>query len=150
MTFFTGYLAQGTGGVSGFTENTATGYARQPVTMSSLVNGNCSLAAPVVTTAQAATTVTQRALYDAQTGGNLIMWWSLSSPPTIQIGGVDQLKTGALSHTFPALYNGAGTGAQPVDFLTGTKVGTTVDGSPIYAGHYIEVVNGTVAAKSSV
>jgi len=151
MSFFQGYLAEGTGGPNGFVENTASGYARQAVTFAPLGNGNTSLAAAVIyPAATVATTVTQRALYDASTSGNLIMWWSADNPPSFAIGSSDLLKVGSLSHTFPKLYNGAGTGAAEVDFLNGEKIGTTALGNPIYAGHYLSVVNGTVAAKSTV
>ena len=147
--FFTGYLAQGTGNTAGFVENTASGYARVAVTMTALANGNCSMASPVGFTAQANTTVTQRALYDASSGGNLIMWWNLSNPVTVLSGASDNLKAGSLSHTFPDLYNGLGT-VNPVDFLKGRKIGTTADGNPLMAGHYLEVSGGSIAAASSV
>ena len=151
MAFFQGFLAQGVGGPNGFVENTASGYARQAVTMAALGNGNTSLAAAVIyPAATAATTITQRALYDASTAGNLIMWWNVDTPATVAVGASDLLKVGSMSHTFPALLSGIGNGAQAVDFVNGSKIGTTAAGSAIYAGHFIEVVNGTVASKSTV
>ena len=148
--FFSGYLAQGTGGQYGFVENTATGYSRKAVTLSPLAGGSVSHSAPVQYAAQVATTVTQRALYDASSGGNLIMWWNLANPITIPANGFDNIKSGAVSYAFPAHYNGMGTGSAEVDFTNGSAIGVTNDGLPIYAGHFLSVVNGTVAAKSSV
>lgn len=150
MPFFQGYIAQGVGSSTGFVENTLSGYARQPVTIGNVANGNTTLAAAVYTPVTNTVTVTQRALFDASTAGNLIMWWNLDNPPTIQAGGTDTLKVNSLSHTYPALYNGAGNGVQAVDFLSGAKIGTTAGGNAIYAGHFIEVVNGVVAAKTTV
>ena len=148
--FFQGFLAQGTGDKTGFVENTGTGYARQAITTTALANGSCYLSAQVLYTAQQQVIVTQRALYDAPTGGNLIMWWNLSTALTVTVGSSDILKTGVLSHTFPDLFNGMGSGTAVVEYLAGRKIGTTADGNSIFAGTFLKVTGGAVAAATSV
>jgi hypothetical protein len=145
--FFTGYLAQGVGSGSGFVENAATGYARYAVTLGPLNNsGLTSLTGPVMAQNGAtAVTVTQRALYDAPTGGNLIMWWNVASPIQVAANGIDFIRAGSLNHTFPALaLNGQGITA--IDTPNGTKIGTTADGSAILAGVTVEARNGVMYA----
>jgi hypothetical protein len=146
--FFSGYLAQGTGTGNSFVENTTSGYARQAVTLATLTFGQTGLNAGVTFPGLAAAfTVTQRALYDAATGGNLIIWWALRNPLSISAGSTDTLASGAFSLSFPDLVTFFGSTA--LQWTTGTIVGSTSMSTPITAGVTIAYTDGTMEASSA-
>jgi hypothetical protein len=115
--FFTGFLALGSGTLitgadcanvplppfyvtaAPFIEQTATGYARQPITFDSLISGNSlTLGVPAFPhfTPQAPTT--QFGLFDA--GGNLYLWWQVAG---LSQAGVPVAAADSFTLSFPAL-----------------------------------------------
>ena len=146
--FFVGYLAEGVGTGSSFVENTASGYARQPVTLASLVYGRTKLVSGVTFgPAGGAYIVTQRALFDAVTAGNCLQYWTLHTQPTVAVGGTDTLNAGSLAHFYPDLVNAAGGNA--LFWAAGAQVGTTNEGAPIYAGVSLAYTGGSVEAGAT-
>ena len=145
LPFFVGWLAEGTGSGYVFSENTASGYARQGVTLASLSNGQTALTFGVTFTGMSsAVTVTQRALFDAGTGGNLLQFWNLVTPVAIAAGGTDTLAIGALNHNFPAL-NPVPLGE--VLFPAGTPLGVTSAGQAVITGVAVAVTNGVLSVS---
>ena len=144
-------MAEGIGVASAFTENTASGYARVPVAFTALNQGGANLAQAITVPATSSYVVTQRALYDAATGGNLIMWWNLKNPVSVSSGTPDKVNVGAFKHFFPALYTngGAGVGSTPVEFAAGSQIGSTDTGYPLYAGVALEAKNSAIYAAAN-
>ena len=102
--FFTGWLAEGTGSGTTFTENAAAGYARRAVTLAPLSYGQTALISGVTFNGMAgAFVVTQRALYDAASGGNLLQFWGLMNPVSVVAGGTDTVAAGDLAHVYASL-----------------------------------------------
>jgi hypothetical protein len=122
--FFTGWLAEGVGSGSTFVENLTASYTRQPATLAALSSGQTSLQAGVTFAAPgSAVKITQRALYDAASGGNLILFWTFS---------------------FTSLTGSAAT--TEVIWVAGTAVGATSQGAPLLTGSVVAVNGGVLAA----
>jgi hypothetical protein len=146
--FFTGWLAQGTGTGNGFIENTASGYARQPVILSALFNGQTQMVGGVTFSGGLnPLIVSQRALYDAANGGNLITWWPLAAPVSVPAYGTDTLAAGSLAHRFPDLAYARG--ASVVLWVAGSQIGVTETGAPITAGVALACAAGVLEASSA-
>jgi hypothetical protein len=145
--FFSGYLAQGVGTSNSWVENTASGYARQSCTLNTLYPGTSALAIGVTFPAiSTAIVVTQRALYDASSGGNLVMWWTVSSGKTVSAQTTDALAAGELMHTYPdiAEFNGLNS----LVWAPGSRIGTTSSNKAIYAGATAGYAAGAVGAAT--
>ena len=147
LPFLVGWLAEGTGSNASlvFTENTVSGYARRGVTLAALNNGKTSLTFGVTFTGMSsAVTVTQRALFDAATGGNLLQFWNLVTTVPVAAGGTDTLAVGMLDHSYPALDP---TPLGEVFFPAGTPLGVTSAGQAITTGVPVAVTNGVLSVS---
>ncbi len=143
--FFTGWLAEGVGSGSSFVEIVAAGYAREPASLSALSAGQTALQAGVTFNAPgAAIKITQRAFFDAAVGGNLILFWNLYAPLSLQPSQTDTISAGSLTFSFPALAGNATT--TEILWAAGTAVGSTSQGAPLLAGSPVSVTAGVLAA----
>lgn len=90
-TVYAALFTSAPGEAGGGTEVSGGGYARQPVSFAAAANGaasnNADIAFPVATADWG--TITHVALFDAATGGNMLLYGALSVAKTIQTG--DQL-----------------------------------------------------------
>lgn len=86
----------------GGTEVSGGGYARQAVTFGAPSNGVFTNSADVVFPIATANwgTIVAFALFDAATGGNMLIYGNLSSPKTINSGDQFRFPAGQLSVTF--------------------------------------------------
>jgi len=126
--FINGFLALGTSPSAGaFTEaaNTGgtTGYARQPIAFGKAVKGVCYNAMPW-TFGQGPRGFTSRAIYDAPTGGNLMMIAPMPMPLAAGRLPWDFGDVGALRLVFSALAT-----YPDGDAFTGTLAATSVIGT---------------------
>lgn len=140
-TMLSGFLAQCTAvGTGACTEQTATGYARQPITFGNVANGISNSAVPY-TYAQAVTgSLAGHAVYDALTGGNLLAVLPYVTSYTIPSIG-DRGDVGALRINVPAA---AGMPAEALNatYQTGATLGTTSDGSAVTTGAALTFLHG--------
>jgi hypothetical protein len=138
--FVDGYIALcGAVGTGTCTELSASGYARQPVYFTAPVKGVSPLGNPV--SFQIAATIAGRAIYDAPTGGNLIMVMPVAA--TITSPGVNY-DVGAIKLTFTALapYQFGETYIGKV--AATTAMGTTSDGTTLTSGVALDFFRGEV------
>lgn len=84
----------------GGTEVTGGSYARQIVTFTADGTGVAASTDPIEYTAMPAATVTHAALFDAATGGNMMLHGPLSAPKTVTGGGTLTFPTGFITATF--------------------------------------------------
>jgi len=148
---FVGYLAAGTG-TGTFTEETGGGYARQAITFGPLANGATSNTAGATfgpATGAAWPTITEQAIYDAATGGNLIAWWPLATPQTVAPGGTAPVAQGGIHLRLTDLAGVAsGSPAYAEVWSAGTVFGMTGasgTGMPVTAGANISVAAGVLS-----
>lgn len=85
----------------GGTEVSGGGYARQAVTFSAASGGATSNSADVTFPTATANwgTITHIGLFDASTGGNLLLWGALTTSKTISTGDVLKIPAGDLDIT---------------------------------------------------
>ncbi len=143
--FLDGYLALGTGSGTTFTELTGSGYGRLAISLPALVNAATSLGSGVTFAASGTwPSATQKAVYDAVSGGNLLFFWNTKAPLTLASGATYTVVAGALSMTFPSL----AALVPPASTLiaAGSVIGLTADGNLIYAGVTLQYTNGALAA----
>jgi hypothetical protein len=138
--FIDGYLglcsAVGTGTC---TELTSAGYARQPVYFTPPVKGVSPLGNPV--TFSLATPIAGRAIYDAPTGGNLLMVMPVvttitASGVTYDVGALKLTLTALIPYQFGEAYVGK--------VAATTAFGTTTDGNVLTSGVALDIVRGDV------
>ncbi len=144
---FSGYVAIGTGS-NGFVEVSGAGYSRQPITLGALQGG-----AAVSATSAGATfgpdtgsawgTVTEVGLYDAQSGGNLIAWWTVNTPQTVNSGSTFSISSFSLTFTdLQATIN------RPfvMQIPSGTALGSASNGGVVTAGVTLTAASGAISA----
>ena len=141
--FIAGFLAQCTAvGTGTCTEQTATGYARQPIAFSNLqAGGVISQATPYTFAQTVGGSIAGHAIYDALTGGNLIAVIPYAASYAIPSGG-DRGDVGSIKVTVASAagYNPDGFNAV---FQTGATLGATVaDGSTVSTGMALVVQHG--------
>lgn len=136
-----GFLAQCTAvGTGTCTEQTGTAYARQPISFSNLASGVASQAIPY-TYAQGVTgNIAGHAVYDALTGGNLLIVIPYAATTAIPSIG-DRGDVGSLKITVPAA---AGFPAEGLNatYQAAATLGTTPDGSTVSTGIALQFQHG--------
>ena len=145
--FFNGWLGYGTNVTGGLlTEPTDSGYARRLFALGSIDNGIVSdvgsgTVGPAVTPWGV---ISYMGLFDAQTGGNLLLWLALPVPLTIGTNGTITSGTGANRFFFSDLQAvGRNTHVWPAD----APVAQTPDGRILTAGISLQVINMQLAAQ---
>ena len=147
--FISGFLAQCTAVASGScTEQTATGYARQPIAFGNIANvvANSSATASVAQAvpysfAQGVSgSIAGHAIYDAPSGGNLLAVLPYAGSYTIPSYG-DRGDVGSLSFTVPAA-NGYPPNGLNTTYQAGGTIGATPDGSVVSTGIAFKVEHG--------
>jgi hypothetical protein len=131
------------------TESTATGYARQPIILSTPMFGKSVNSIPFSFAQTVLGTIAGRALFDAPTAGNLLVVMPLANPLTIAPPG-DRADVGALSLTVTALaavFNGSFSQAA---VASGAAVGTTQDGSSATAATALTITRGQLYKAASI
>ena len=139
-----GYLAECTAVATGScTELTGGSYARQPISFQDAVKGVSNSSVPYSFGGGAAGTIVGRAVYDAPTGGNLMLVIPLATP--VVSPPVDQSDVGAIKLTITALQ--AYQSAKVVNTLLqpGVALGTSGDGSVVSSGVKLAVRSGYLA-----
>ena len=142
----TGFMAIGTG-TGGFTEVAGGGYARQPINFGPLANGSTTNTVGATfgpATGTAWGTLTQAALYDHATGGNLLAWWPFATTQTVAAGGTAQVQQGTLTLTITDLAHvTSGSPAYAEEWSAGTIFGK-VGHASLTAGTAIAVAGGVL------
>lgn len=142
-----GWLAQCTAvGTGTCTEQTASGYARQPISFATLGSGVTVTATPYSFAQGVTGTIAGRAVYDAATGGHLLAVLPVATPYTISSIG-DRADVGALKFTIAALASFPIPEAYSGSYPAGATLGTMVDGSAVTAGTNETVTRGVLAAN---
>ena len=129
------------------TEVTTAGYARQAVSMSGLsggvvVNTN-SITFPQVGTGNAV--LAGRAVYDAPTGGNLVLVLPVATAYSVPTIG-DRLDTGAVKFTIAGYTGTVSADVISAAWQAGTAIGTTTDGSSVTVGVNVAAARGVASA----
>ncbi len=147
--FFNGWIGYGSAVQAGIlTEPADPAYARRPFVLGDLDSG---IVADVGsgTVGPAGTAwgpVGFAALFDAQTGGNLLLWFALPVPVTVQAGGTITSGGGNRFH-FPDLQ------AYPLRsqmWPAGSVVARTPDGRLLRAGVSLQASDGKLSAQAPV
>ena len=86
-------------------------------------------------------------LFDAQSGGNLLLWFPLRVPVTVQAGGTITSSGGGNRFLFPDLQAGA---SRIHVWPAGSKVASMADGRLLTAGVPLQVSGSVLAAQASV
>jgi hypothetical protein len=86
----------------GGTEVSGGGYQRQPVTLSPASEGTTSNSADITfpTATSSWGTIVAVGIFDAQTGGNLLMWANLTQSKTVDSGDTFKINAGDLDISF--------------------------------------------------
>jgi hypothetical protein len=86
----------------GGTEVSGGGYQRQPITLSPASGGATSNSADIVfpTATSSWGTIVAVGIFDAQTGGNLLMWANLTQSKTVDSGDTFKINAGDLDISF--------------------------------------------------
>lgn len=87
-------------GDSGANEVSGGGYARQAVTLAAAANKATSNTTVIEFTNMPAVTITHCAIWDAQTGGNVLMYGALTQSKTVNAGDTVRFNVGDLDITF--------------------------------------------------
>ncbi len=145
--FFNGWLGYGasvTGGL--LTEPPDSGYARRPFTLGNIDSGIVSdVGSGTVGPAMAPWgAIGYMGLFDAQSGGNLLLWGALPVPLTIMANATITSGTGANRFFFPDLQVA---GRNAYVWPAGAPVAQTPDGRILTAGISLQVVNMQLAAQ---
>ncbi len=128
------------------TEPTAPGYARQPVSFATLGKGLTVNATPFTFGQAPLPVVAGRAIFDAPTGGHVLVVLPLAAPYTVPANG-DQADVGGLRFTFAALATYTAAEAFTGSFASGAVLGATPDGSTVTAGTNETMTRGVLAAN---
>jgi hypothetical protein len=141
--FIDGYMALCSAVGSGTcTELTVTGYARQPAFFSAPVKGVSPLGTPV--TFGIATAIAGRAIYDAPTGGNLLMVLPVSTTlnalgVTNDVGSIKLTLTALVPYQYGETYVGK--------VAANTAFGTTSDGGTLTSGVALDIFRGDLTTQ---
>ena len=121
------------------TELTATGYARQPVYFTPPVKGVVPLGYRFGFPPGVGGSITARAIYDAPTGGNLLMVLPLAAAYTIPSSG-DAVDVGGIKLTFTALAALQFGEGYVGNIAASAALGTTQDGSAFVAARTLTIL----------
>ena len=147
-TFFSGWIGYGAAVQGGVLQEPAdVAYARRPIVFAPLQNGmtfdvNSGTVGP---SSAAWGTLSFAGLFDAMSGGNLLVVFPLSLPVVIGAGATYTTGPGT------NLVSGCGTPADRATHLfpAGTMVGVTPDGRMLVANIPLQLNNGVLSAQSS-
>lgn len=146
--FFNGWIGYGTAVAGGvLAEPADPAYARRPYVLGDMDNG---IVRDVGSgTAGPATvgwgTIGYAGLFDAQTGGNLLLWMPLPAPCIVGVGNTITSDTGAFRYCFPGLQSPA----QPVVvWPAGSLVAWTQHRRWLTAGVSLQVSAGVMSAQT--
>ena len=146
--FFNGWIGYGSAVQAGvLTEPADAAYVRRPFVLGDLDSGIVAdVGSGTVGPAGAAWgPIGFAALFDAQTGGNLLLWFPLPVPINVQLGGTVTSGGGGNRFYFPDLKGGAsGIRLWPA----GSAVGGTPDGRVLTTGVALQVSSGVLAAQA--
>ena len=132
-------------GAGSCAEQTARAYARQPISFSTLGSGVTVAANPYTFGQAVSGTIAGRAIYDAPTGGHLLVVLPVATPYAIPSQG-DVGDVGALRFTMTALAAYPRAEAYTGFFPAGATLGTTQDGSTVTTGTNESITRGVLAA----
>ncbi len=146
--FISGFLAQCTAVATGScTEQTASGYARQPIVFSAISNATNSTTTASVSQAMPYSfaqtvggSIAGHAIYDAPTGGNLLAVLPYAASTTIPSIG-DRGDVGSLGFTVPTAVGYPAAGLNTI-YQAGATIGATPDGSVVSTGVAFKVKHG--------
>lgn len=142
----TGFLADCTAvTTTTCTEFSGTGYGRQPIRLSDPVFG-VTVNRGAFSFGNAVTgPIAGRAIYDAATGGNLVLILPFAAAQTVTI---DQGDVGAISLTVTGLTTLQNAANFSAPYAAGGTVGTMADGSTATAGVVASISKGALSAQS--
>ena len=148
--FIDGFLAQcSTVGPGTCTEIVSAAYARQSVGFATPTSGRSVNATPFTFGSNGVPSIAGHAVYDAPTGGNLLLVLPLASPAAFGNGVVDAGDVGTLAVIYTGL-SGVGDGSAFVgDFAAASVLGTSIDGSVVTTGSGLSVNHGAAQATSN-
>ena len=133
-------------GTGACTEPATPGYARQPISFSTLGAGLTVNAQPYTFGQGVTGTIAGRAVYDAPTGGRLLLVLPSAAPIAIPSQG-DRGDVGALRFTLAPLAGYSRVDAFSGSFALGSILGNTPDGSTVTAGTNETITRGVLAAN---
>ena len=148
--FYNGWLGYGSNVVTGMLiEPTDTGYTRRPFILGSLDSGIVSdvgggTVGPAVT---AWGVIGYMGLFDAQAGGNLLLWGALPLPLTVIANGTITSGSGANRLFFPDLQT---TERRTQVWPAGVSVAQTSDGRILTSGVPIQVANAQLGPQKPI
>lgn len=145
--FFSGWIGYGTGLQGGTLQEPAdSAYVRRPIQFSALENGMAfDVGSGTVGPSSVAWgTLTMAGLFDAPSGGNLLVTFPLPRPVTISAGATYTTGPG----TNVIYGRDLRTGANTQSFPTGTAVGVTPDGRQLTSNLPLQVTGGVLSAQS--
>lgn len=147
--FFRGWLGYGTAVQAGnLTEPADATYMRRSYILGDMDNGIVSdVGGGTVGPAGSSWgTIGYAALFDAQSGGNLLLWLPLPLPILVISGGTITTSTGANRFRFPDLQGGH---RNTFVWPAGGVVAWTTDGRVLTAGVPLQVISGQLAAQTA-
>jgi hypothetical protein len=140
--FFSGFIALGTGSTS-FVEMVGSGYARVAATFGPIFGASSiNTSAANFNATGTWPTQTQFGLYDAS--GNLLLWWTDTTPSTLTNGQQISVHVGDFKITCKDLTNAPNTAS--VIFAPGASVGSLIGGVNVVAGVPVQVASGQIGA----
>lgn len=147
--FFSGWIGYGTTVQAGvLVEPVDSSYSRRPFVLGDVDSGIVSdVGSGTVGPASVAWGAIQFAgLFDAQSGGNLLLWMPMPVPITIPAGGTITSGTAGNRFFFPDLQNGS---RAILIWPNGAVVARTFDGRLLTAGVQLQLTLGQLAAQTS-
>lgn len=141
-----GWLGYGSSvSAGGFIEPADVNYARRPITLGSL---DQTILVDLVggTVGPAGTawgTISYIGIFDAQIGGNLLLWLLTSSPVQVLAGTTISASAGSLQMLFRELGGSAPVRSWP----SGAVVAMTPDGRPVSVGVPLQLSGGVISAQ---
>ncbi len=147
--FFSGWIGYGTAMQGGsLVEPTDTGYARCPFVLGDLDSGIVSdVGSGTVGPAVAAWgSISFEALFDAQVGGNLLLWMPMRVPVPVGVGRTITSGTGRHRFFFPDLQSGV---RSTFVWPAGAQVARTSEDRVLTAGVPLQFAGGHLAAQTA-
>lgn len=146
--FFSGWIGYGSAVVAGNLQEPADlSYARRPISFSSLENGTAYdiNAGTVGPSTVAWGMLAFGGLFDAVSGGNLLVSFPLAVPVNLGVGST--LSTGPGTNVITGCH--VGSGALAVSLPAGCIVGQTADGRSYTANIALQVIGGVLSAQAA-
>ena len=146
--FFSGWIGYGTTIQAGVLQEPADGaYMRRPIRFSAIENGlTFDITSGTVGPSSAVWGIlTCAGLFDAVSGGNLLVFFPLMVPVAVGVGATYTTGPGNNVISGHDLRNAPGTQAFPA----GTVIGASRDGRPVTANLAVQVSGGVLAAQTA-